>query len=74
MINQIRSWLIGVYIDILNQIDGIIFNEAYQNKLIIDIEGLMINYIGLDDLIKNKTASGRSQDLTDLKTLRKLKK
>ena len=61
-------------IDILNQIDGIIFNEAYQNKLIIDIEGLMINYIGLDDLIKNKTASGRSQDLTDLKTLRKLKK
>jgi hypothetical protein len=27
-------------IDILNEIDGIEFNEAYPNKLIIDIDGL----------------------------------
>ena len=60
-------------IDILNEIDGITFSEAYQNKWVFDIDGLMVNYIGLDDLIKNKTASGRSQDKTDLKTLKKLK-
>jgi len=61
-------------IDILNEIDGVSFKDAYVNKLIIDVDGLMINYIGLDDLIKNKTVSGRHQDLTDANTLKKLKK
>lgn len=61
-------------IDILNEIDGVTFDEAYKNKLVIDIDGLMISYIGLNDLIKNKTASGRSQDLVDLNTLKKIKK
>ena len=61
-------------IDILNEIDGVYFQDAYINKLIIDVDGLIINYIGLDDLIKNKQSSGRSQDLTDVKTLKKIKK
>jgi len=58
----------------LNEIDGVNFNEAYPNKLIIDVDGLPVNYIGLDDLIKNKEARGRRQDLTDVDTLNKLKK
>ena len=61
-------------IDILNEIDGVNFNEAYTNKLIIDVDGLLINYIGLNDLIKNKQVSGRHQDLSDVKELNKLKK
>lgn len=61
-------------IDILNEIDGVDFQDAYRHKSIIDIDGLIINYIGLDDLIKNKTVSGRSQDLTDVNALKKLKK
>jgi len=60
-------------IDILNEIDGVAFGEAYKNKQVIDVDDITINYIGLDDLIKNKTASGRSQDITDLKTLKKLR-
>jgi len=61
-------------IDILNEIDGVNFDEAYKDKLVIDIDGLQINYIGLNDLIKNKTASGRSQDITDIKTTLKKNK
>jgi predicted nucleotidyltransferase len=61
-------------IDILNEIDGVIFSDAFKSKLIIDVDGLMVNYIGLDDLIKNKTASGRSQDIADIKTLKNIKK
>ncbi|MEO5891077.1 MAG: DUF6036 family nucleotidyltransferase [Ferruginibacter sp.] len=61
-------------IDILNEIDGIGFEEAYNNKLVIDVDGLLVNYIGLDDLIKNKQASGRHQDITDVNTLNKIKK
>ena len=61
-------------IDILNEIDGVGFKEAYSNKAIIDIDGLLINYIGLDDLIKNKLSSGRHQDMSDVVALRKIKK
>jgi predicted nucleotidyltransferase len=60
-------------IDILNEIDGVNFNEAFPNKSIIDIDGLPVNYIGLDDLITNKQKSGRNQDLSDIVELNKLK-
>lgn len=61
-------------IDILNEIDGVNFKEAYPNKLVIDVDGLPVNYISLDDLIQNKQASGRHQDISDIKSLKKLKK
>ncbi len=61
-------------IDILNEIDGVNFKEAHPNKLIIDVDGLPVSYIGLDDLIKNKQVSGRHQDITDVNELNKLKK
>lgn len=61
-------------IDILNEIDGITFDEAYPNKLLIDVEGLPVNYIGLDDLIKNKQISGRKKDISDIQQLGKIKK
>jgi predicted nucleotidyltransferase len=59
-------------IDILNSIDGVNFVDAFQNKLLINIDGLDINYIGLKDFIDNKIASGRSQDIVDLKEIKKI--
>jgi predicted nucleotidyltransferase len=59
-------------IDILNSIDGVNFDDAFQNKLLINIDGLDINYIGLKDFIDNKIASGRSQDIVDLKEIKKI--
>ena len=61
-------------IDILNEIDGVSFKEAYLNKLVIDVEGLPVNYIGLDDLIMNKVVIGRPRDMSDVNELNKLKK
>lgn len=61
-------------IDILNEIDGVNFRDAYQTKLVIDVDEIPVNYIGLDDLIKNKQISGRKQDLSDINELNKLKK
>ncbi len=61
-------------IDILNEIDGIRFEEARKNMLCIDLEeGLIVNYIGLHDFIKNKLASGRSQDIADINEIQKRK-
>ena len=58
-------------IDLLQHIDGISFDEAWQNR----IEGLVdgeirANVISREDLIRNKLASGRDQDLLDVRKLR----
>lgn len=60
-------------IDLINEIDGVEFDEAWSNKMtaIIDHpEGeLRIYLIGLSELIKNKAESGRAKDLDDLRYL-----
>ncbi|HEY4966638.1 MAG TPA: nucleotidyltransferase [Puia sp.] len=61
-------------IDILNSIDGVEFKDAIQNMLRLEIDNdFTINYIGLNDFVKNKQASGRSQDLADIQEIQKLK-
>jgi hypothetical protein len=61
-------------IDILTSIDGISFKNAYPQKKVIMIDDFTANYIGLIDLIQNKNASGRQQDLVDVQTLEISKK
>lgn len=56
-------------IDLLTSIDGVKFDEAYMNKKIVEIEDVKVNFIGYADLIKNKKASGRHQDLGDVENL-----
>ena len=64
-------------IDLINQISGVTFREAWKNKLELSIqyvrEEVPIYFIGLDELIKNKKAIGRPKDLDDLKYLQKQK-
>lgn len=62
-------------IDVLTLIDGVEFAEAYTDRQKIELENdFTIDYIGLNDFVKNKQASGRPQDRTDVKTLQKLLK
>ncbi len=60
-------------IDILNEIDGVNFKDAFINRLVIEVDGILINYIGLDDLIRNKQTTGRRQDISDVVELNKLR-
>ena len=57
-------------IDLLNDIDGIDFEQAWPRRTEVWIEhqseSISYAYIGLDDLIENKTASGRAKDVDDL--------
>ncbi len=57
-------------IDLINSPDGVDFDECYASRIEIDIEGLKISVINLENLKKNKKASGRLQDLADLEKLR----
>jgi hypothetical protein len=60
-------------IDILQRIDGITFDEAWPNRIEGAIDGeVPASVISRDDLIRNKLASGRDQDLVDVKKLRAL--
>ena len=56
-------------IDIITNISGIKFEQAYANRTAINIEGLKIPVISIDDLLVNKRASGRLQDLADVERL-----
>lgn len=56
-------------IDILNSIDGVVFDDCYPNKQSIIFEGTPIYYIHFDDLKKNKLSSGRTKDKADIEEL-----
>lgn len=58
-----------VRIEVVTTISGVDFEECYSNRLTADIDGVLVTYISLADLRKNKLASGRPKDLADLDAL-----
>lgn len=56
-------------IDILTTLPGVEFSECYPARTAIDIEGVLVAFIDLENLKKNKRATGRHQDLADLENL-----
>jgi hypothetical protein len=56
-------------IDLMTAISGVSFDEAWQDKLAITVDGLTFFVIGRDALIRNKRATGREKDLVDVRVL-----
>lgn len=56
-------------IDIINSVTGITFDEAVEDGGKLDLDGRHIPVIGLAALVKNKSATGRVQDIADVRTL-----
>jgi hypothetical protein len=56
-------------IDLLTTIDGVNFTDCYLSKVEIFIDNIVVNFIDLENLKKNKKSSGRLQDLADLENL-----
>lgn len=61
-----------IRIDIINQIDGVTFDEAWPERVHANFAGLDVPVLSRAHLIQNKTASGRAQDLADVEVLEKL--
>jgi len=65
-------------VDLINDIDGVLFQEAWPNRLTVFMKygtsEIEIALIGISDLIKNKAASNRHKDAEDLKFLNRVKK
>jgi len=56
-------------IDLMTSPKGVDFETCYTAREKIEIEGLDINLIDLENLKKNKKATGRYQDLADIEHL-----
>jgi hypothetical protein len=60
-------------IDVLTEISGVTFDEAWESRDSVDLEGRPIFVIGREPLLRNKEASGRPKDIADVARLRKHK-
>ena len=61
-------------IDILQSISGVDFDSAWERRQLFEVEdGLTVPFMSLDDLLANKLASGRPQDLADVDKLKKIR-
>jgi hypothetical protein len=56
-------------IDLITSPDGIDFQTCYASKIEVLLDSIPVKFIDLDNLKKNKLASGRLQDLADLENL-----
>lgn len=56
-------------INLLTTLSGVDFEVCYSEKVIVEIDGVAVNFIDLENLKKNKRATGRLQDLADIENL-----
>jgi hypothetical protein len=66
---MVRMGLPPLRIEVLKKISGVEFEDCWPRRVIIDDDGLRIPAISLEDLKRNKLASGRKKDLLDLEEL-----
>ncbi len=56
-------------IDLLMTVSGVEFADCYEQRVKVLIDDVEVDFIDLENLKKNKKASGRLQDLADLENL-----
>ena len=56
-------------IDLLTAIDGVTFEACFGRREQVELSGIRVNIIGLEDFKTNKHASGRHKDLAELENL-----
>lgn len=53
-------------VDIVTAIDGVTFDDAWSGRVAGKFGSQTVSYLGRAELIKNKQAAGRPQDIADL--------
>lgn len=59
----------GVEYMLINEIDGVTYEEARPNVVRGAYGGVEVTFIGFDDLIRNKNATPRAKDKGDVEEL-----
>jgi len=60
-------------VDILSGVSGIEFDEAWESRISLALDGIETQAIGFEALLKNKLAAGRAKDMADLAWLQSKK-
>jgi len=60
-------------IDVMTEISGVTFDEAWTSRVTAEVEGRTVGFIGREALLKNKEATGRLKDRADAERLRQIK-
>ena len=53
-------------IDVLTRIDGVAFDDAWQRRLIHEVQGVKVPIISVRDQIQNKRSTSRPKDRSTL--------
>lgn len=56
-------------IDLLTSIDGVDFETGYAHRVVMNVAGVDLPIIGVEEFRTNKRATGRVKDLADLESL-----
>jgi hypothetical protein len=56
-------------IDILTDISGVLFDDAWEHRSVHTVNALAIPFLGRRAFVQNKQASGRLKDLADIEAL-----
>ncbi len=60
-------------IDLVTTASGLSFVAAYSRSIPVDIDGVAVRVLCMDDLIVNKKTTGRTKDLADVEALEAMK-
>jgi len=69
--NVLTFGTVPTRVDLLNQIDGVTYDEACPNVVRGKYGDVDVTFIGLTDLVKNKKATPRAKDKGDVEELGK---
>jgi predicted nucleotidyltransferase len=58
-------------IDLITSIAGVEFDQAWAGRVGGEIDGIPVQFVGLEELITNKESTGRLKDQADAEELRK---
>jgi len=67
----VRVGVPPIRLEVLNKISGVEFEDCHQHRLEVLIDDTPIQFIGRNELLTNKRASGRTKDLADVEYLMK---
>ncbi len=67
--NIVRMGNPPMRLELLTELSGLRFEAARRHATMVDMDGVEVPVIGLDDLKANKRAAGRAKDLADLENL-----
>jgi len=56
-------------IDVMTQVTGLTFQEAWNGRVIQEVDSLAVPFLGRRDLVQSKRAAARTKDLADLEEL-----